>query len=108
MSFGHHLRTLRTAAGLSRADAARRARVPASILREWENDRGFPPLATFRGWPEALGVPVERIAEGVEDPAEDEPERRPEKPLLPGPGAETAAGPASEGSDRGQWLPPGC
>jgi hypothetical protein len=26
---------------------------------------------------EALGVPVERFAEGVEDPAEDEPERPP-------------------------------
>jgi hypothetical protein len=29
---------------------------------------------------EALGVPVERFAEGVEDPGEDEPAAPPERP----------------------------
>jgi hypothetical protein len=33
MSFGQHLRTLPTAAGLSRADAAHRARVPTNTFR---------------------------------------------------------------------------
>jgi transcriptional regulator with XRE-family HTH domain len=80
MSFGHHLRTLRTTAGLSRAEAGRRARVPVSTLRGWENDRGFPQLAALLRLAEVLRVPVERIAEGVEDPAEDEPEPAPEKP----------------------------
>ena len=42
MSYGGHLRTLRGEAGLSRAELARRARVPVGTLRNWENDRGFP------------------------------------------------------------------
>jgi hypothetical protein len=53
--------------------------VPAATLRNWENDRGFPGPALLR-LAAALGVPVERIAEGVEDPAEDEPEPAPEGP----------------------------
>jgi putative transcriptional regulator len=72
MSFGGHLRALRDQAGLSRAELARRAGVPASTLRSWENDRGFPNVAAGVRLAEALGVPVERLAEGVEDPAEDE------------------------------------
>jgi DNA-binding transcriptional regulator YiaG len=36
MSFGQHLRALREAADLSRAELARRAVVPASTLRNWE------------------------------------------------------------------------
>jgi transcriptional regulator with XRE-family HTH domain len=74
MSFGQHLRGLRDKAGLSRADLARKAAMPVSTLRNWENDRGFPGLAAGLRLAEALGVPVERIAEGVEDPAEDEAE----------------------------------
>jgi transcriptional regulator with XRE-family HTH domain len=81
MSFGQHLRTLRTAAWLSRADAARRARVPVSTLRGWENDRGFPTLAALVRLAEVYGVSLERFAEGVEDPAEDEPEPTQGKPL---------------------------
>jgi transcriptional regulator with XRE-family HTH domain len=50
-----------------------RARVPVSTLRNWENNRGFPHLAAFMRLAEALGVSVERIAEGVDDPAEEEP-----------------------------------
>ncbi len=72
MGFGQHLRQLREDAGLSRAELARRAGVPASTLRGWEGDRGFPgpirPPAAGRG----AGVPVERLAEGVGDPAEEE------------------------------------
>ena len=71
MSFGRHLRALREGAGLSRAEAARRARVPASTLRDWENDRGFPGLGVVVRLAEALGVPVERLAEGVGDPDGD-------------------------------------
>ena len=73
MSFGQHLRTLRGEAGLSRAELARRAGVPAGTLRNWEGDRGFPGLPALLRLAEALGVPVERFAEGVEDPGEDEP-----------------------------------
>jgi transcriptional regulator with XRE-family HTH domain len=73
MSFGQHLRQLREGAGLSRAELARRAGVPASTLRGWENDRGFPAMPAALRLAEALGVPVERFAEGVEDPGEDEP-----------------------------------
>jgi transcriptional regulator with XRE-family HTH domain len=72
MSFGGHLQTLRGDAVLSRAELARRVRVPVSALRHWENDRGFPYLAAVLRLAEALGVTVERIAEGVEDPAEEE------------------------------------
>jgi transcriptional regulator with XRE-family HTH domain len=72
MSFGHHLRTLREAAGLSRAGLARRAAVPASTLRNWEGDRGFPGPAAGVRLAEALGVTLERLAEGVEDPAVEE------------------------------------
>jgi transcriptional regulator with XRE-family HTH domain len=74
VSFGGHLRGLREGAGLSRAELARRAGVPASTLSNWEGDRGFPTLAALYGLAGALGVTVERLAEGVDDPAEDEPE----------------------------------
>jgi transcriptional regulator with XRE-family HTH domain len=72
MSFGGHLRALREEAALSRAELARRAGVPVSTLRGWENDRGFPDVAAGVRLAEALGVPVERLAEGVEDPADNE------------------------------------
>jgi transcriptional regulator with XRE-family HTH domain len=39
MSFGGHLRALRGKAGVSRAELARRAGVPVSTLRHWENGR---------------------------------------------------------------------
>jgi putative molybdopterin biosynthesis protein len=77
MSFGEHLRRLRQSAGLSRSELARRAAVPASALRSWEADRGFPALPAGLRLAEALGVPVERFAEGVEDPAGEEPAPRP-------------------------------
>jgi transcriptional regulator with XRE-family HTH domain len=70
MSFGQHLRALREESGLCRAELARKAGVSASTLR----GRGFPGLAAGLRIAGALGVPVERLAEGVEDPAEDEPE----------------------------------
>jgi transcriptional regulator with XRE-family HTH domain len=81
MSFGRHLRSLREGAGLSRAELARRAAVPASTLRGWERDRGFPNLPALLRLAGALGVPVERLAEGVEDPAEEEGEPVPRRSL---------------------------
>jgi transcriptional regulator with XRE-family HTH domain len=72
MSFGRHLRGFREGAGLSRAELARRAGVPVSTLRNWEADRGFPSLPALLRLAGAMGVPVERLAEGVEDPAGDE------------------------------------
>src|SRR5262249_20999731 len=72
MSFGSHLRALREEAALSRAGLARRVGVPASTLRNWEGDRGLPGLQASLRLAEALGVPVERLAEGVEDPAGEE------------------------------------
>jgi transcriptional regulator with XRE-family HTH domain len=74
MSFGRHMRALRGKAGLSRAELARRAGVPVATLRNWEQDRGMPGLPALLRLAEALGVPVERFAEGVEDPAGDEPD----------------------------------
>ena len=56
----------------SRAGLARRARVAASTLRNWEADRGLPGLPVLLRLAEARGVPVERLAEGVEDPAGQE------------------------------------
>jgi transcriptional regulator with XRE-family HTH domain len=72
MSFGNHLRGLREAAGLSRAGLARRAAVPASTLRNWEGDRDFPGVRAGLRLAEALRVTPERLAEGVEDTAEEE------------------------------------
>jgi transcriptional regulator with XRE-family HTH domain len=86
MSFGQHLRSLREGAGLSRPELARRARVPVSTLRNWEGDRGFPNLPALLRIAEVLGVPLERIAEGVTDPVEEELETPPEKPRRPGKG----------------------
>jgi putative transcriptional regulator len=74
VSFGQHMRALRGEAGLTCAEAARRAGIPASTLRNWENDRGFPSQPALLRLAEVLGVPIERFAEGVEDSAEDEPE----------------------------------
>jgi len=74
MSFGEHLRALRENAGLSRAGLAREAGVPVSTLRGWEAGRGMPGLPALLRLAHALGVPPERFAEGVEDPAGDEPE----------------------------------
>jgi transcriptional regulator with XRE-family HTH domain len=51
-----------------------------STLRGWEGDRGFPSLPAAQRLAEALGVPVERFAEGVEDPAEADPAGPPEMP----------------------------
>jgi transcriptional regulator with XRE-family HTH domain len=61
---------LREAASPSRAGLARRAVVPVSSVRNWEGDRGFPGLAACLRLAAALGVPLERFAEGVEDPAD--------------------------------------
>ena len=72
MNFGSHLRALREEAGLSRAELARRVGVPASTLRNWEGDRGMPALPVLMRLAGALGVPVERLAEGVEEPAGQE------------------------------------
>jgi transcriptional regulator with XRE-family HTH domain len=68
MSFGGNLRRLREAAGLSRAELAWRGGVPASTLRGWEAGLGFPGLPAALRLAAALGVPVERFAEEVEDP----------------------------------------
>ena len=45
--------------------------MPVSTLRNWEDDRGFPGMPAFLRLAEALGVPAERLAEGVDDPAEE-------------------------------------
>jgi transcriptional regulator with XRE-family HTH domain len=74
MSFGGHMRALREEAGLSRPELARRASVSVSTLRNWESDRGFPGLPALARLAKALGVRVERFAEGVEEPGEDESE----------------------------------
>jgi transcriptional regulator with XRE-family HTH domain len=68
MSFGPYLRGLRHGAGLSRTELARKAGVPVSTLRRWEGDRSMPGLAALVRLAQAPGVPVERFAEGVEDP----------------------------------------
>ena len=73
MSFGRHMRTLREGAGLSRAELARRAGVPLSTLGNWEGNHGLPDLSALKRLAEALGVSVEKFAEGVEDPGGDEP-----------------------------------
>jgi hypothetical protein len=54
--------------------------VPVSTLRNWEGDRGFPGLPALLRLAKPLGVRVERLAEGVEDLAEDEPEADQENP----------------------------
>jgi transcriptional regulator with XRE-family HTH domain len=68
MSFGEHLRALREDAGLSRAGLAREAGIPVSTLRGWEAGRSMPGLPALLRLAQALGVPPERFAEGVEDP----------------------------------------
>jgi transcriptional regulator with XRE-family HTH domain len=69
---GQAARALRAEEALSRAEVARRVGVPGSTLRHWEGDRGMPGLPVLRRLAEALGVPLERFAEGVEDPAGQE------------------------------------
>jgi len=71
------------AAGRSRAALARKAAVPAGTLRNWEAGRGFPGLPALLRLAAALGVTVEQIAEGVEDPAEEEPPKKPARSLPP-------------------------
>jgi transcriptional regulator with XRE-family HTH domain len=97
VSFGRHLRSLRHGAGLSGAALARQARIPASTLRGWEGDRGFPSLPALLRLAGALGVPVERLAEGVDDPVEEEGEPVPRRgggtrrPAVRGPVVRTPA-----------------
>jgi len=55
MRFGGHLRALCGTASLPHAELARRAGVPVSTLRHWENDRGFPGMAASRRQAGALG-----------------------------------------------------
>jgi transcriptional regulator with XRE-family HTH domain len=65
-----------------RAALARRAGVPAGTLRHWEAGRGMPGLPALLRLAGALGVPVERFAEGVEEPEADEPAPvRPQAPV---------------------------
>jgi transcriptional regulator with XRE-family HTH domain len=106
MSFGQHLRHLRDAAGLPRAELARRAAVPASTLRGWENDQGFPGVRPYLRLVAALGVTPERLAEGVEDPAEDGPaapaeeaSKKPPTDLVPPPAAPVACASRREGRE---------
>jgi transcriptional regulator with XRE-family HTH domain len=68
------------AAALSRAELALRVGVPASTLRHWEGDRVLPGLPVLLRPAKALGVPVERFAESVEDPTGEEEEPAREKP----------------------------
>jgi len=79
MSLGEHLRSLREGAGLSRPELARQVGLSVSTLRNWEGDLGMPGMPALLRLAKVLGVPVERFAEGVEDPGEDEPPA-PEKP----------------------------
>jgi transcriptional regulator with XRE-family HTH domain len=74
------MKALREEAGLSRPELARKASVPVSTLRNWEGDRGFPNMPALLRLAKALGVRVERLAEGVEDPAEDEAEAEEDNP----------------------------
>jgi hypothetical protein len=50
-----------------------RGSVPICALRNWEGDQGMPGIPAALPLAEALGVPTERLAEGVEDPAEEAP-----------------------------------
>jgi hypothetical protein len=68
MSFGQHLRGLHQGAGLPRAVLARRAAVPASNLRNWEDRRGFPYPPALLLLPGALRIPVEWFAQGWTTP----------------------------------------
>ena len=78
--YGAPLRLTVTCAYAVRALAflARRWGGPVGTLRGWEGDRGFPGLPAALRLAGALGVPVERFAEGVEDPEEEEPGEAPE------------------------------
>jgi len=80
MSFGEHLRGLREEAGISQAALARQAKIPVSTLGNWERDRGFPSAGAFLRLTEALGVSPERLAQGVEDPVDDEPPAPAQRP----------------------------
>jgi transcriptional regulator with XRE-family HTH domain len=68
MSFGELLQALRGRAGLSRRELARRAGVAETTLRGWEVDRGMPGMPALLRLAAALGVPVERFADAMEDP----------------------------------------
>ena len=48
--------------------------MPVSTLRHWENGRGFPGMPALLRLAEALGVPAERLAERVDDPAQEKSE----------------------------------
>ena len=67
-------KTLVRGRGADAQRGAREAGVPVSTLRRWEANRGLPGLPALLRLAQALGVPPERFAEGVEDPAGDEPE----------------------------------
>jgi transcriptional regulator with XRE-family HTH domain len=63
------------AAGLSQSEVGARAGVTKSAVSRYEAGAYQPRPRVLHRLAEVLRVPVERFAEGVEDPAEDEPER---------------------------------
>jgi transcriptional regulator with XRE-family HTH domain len=73
MSFGQHLQALRVKAGLSQAGLAARTGISVYTIQSWEIDRRAPgSLAILVKLTEGLNVPLEALAAGVADPAEDE------------------------------------
>jgi transcriptional regulator with XRE-family HTH domain len=80
MGFASTLRRLREAAGLSQADLARVAGVPARSIQNWEQGRVQPRLAVLAKLAAALGVDVAELLVADDRPDARRPRGRPAKP----------------------------
>ena len=61
MQYGNHLRNTRTRLGLSQATFAERFRIPVGNVRDWEQGRSLPDLAT-RAYLTVIEVEPEVVA----------------------------------------------
>jgi transcriptional regulator with XRE-family HTH domain len=74
-TIGRRLRDLRLRAGLTQEALAERSGVLIGTIRNWEQDQRSPAalLALYR-LAQAIGLPMERFVEGIEEAAPPEPE----------------------------------
>ena len=66
-TLGARIQSLRQAAELTQEQLAARSGLPVTSLRNWEQDHRAPGVMALYRLAKALGLPMERFVEGVEE-----------------------------------------